>query len=73
MKPLEASAGERRARERGKGGKPAQEGGIEDPRGSSQHTPMIPGNGSRPKYTREENPKPKPLEAMKEGNSMRGR
>jgi hypothetical protein len=31
---------------------------------------MLPGSGSRPRYTPEENPKP--LEDMEEGRSMKG-
>ena len=71
MKPLETSKGERSMKGRGKGDNPAQEGDPEGPGGRNPYTPMLPGNGNRPRYTPEENPKP--LEDMEEGRSMKGR
>jgi hypothetical protein len=52
MKPVETSKGERIMRGRGKGDNPTQEGG--DPEGTggrNPYTPMLPGNGNRPRYT----------------------
>ena len=51
MKPLEASTGERSTRGRRKGDNPAQEGGPEGPGGRNPYTPMLPGSGSRLRYT----------------------
>jgi hypothetical protein len=72
MKPLEASTGERSTRGRRKGDNPAQERGDPGgPVGRNPYTPMLPGRGNRPRYTPEE--KPKPLEGMEEGRSMKGK
>ena len=73
MKPLEAFTGERSTRGRRKGDNPAQEGGgdPEGPGGRNPYTPMLPGSGSRPRYTPRR--EPKPLEDMEEGRSMNGR
>ena len=55
----------------GKGTSLPKRGDLEGPRGRNLYTPMIPGSGCRPEYPPEENPKP--LEAIEEGRSMKGR
>jgi hypothetical protein len=72
MKPLESSTGERSTRGRGKGDNPAQEGGTR--RVQEEETDILQcyrvvdaGLGTPPEE------KPKPLEDMDEGRSMKGR
>ena len=55
----------------GKGTSLLKKGDLEGPRGKNLYTPMIPGSGCRPKYPSEENLKP--LKAMEEERSMKGR